>query len=427
MLHFFWLIFFLALPFSKWLSTASELALVAFTLYKFNWSSFKQNLYAYRHVAFLMLFFGCLLLGLLYTDNLSNGLRVIRHQHRFLVIPLLFLANAHLVRKNIAIYASVFVMAATASGLVVAVLYWLPEHVTRNLANNLGIMRDYPDMHLRAAFGLYSPFIERIQLSSLIAIAILTAIYLVSVNYKKWLHLVLLAFMFYVMLILGGRGGQVSLMGALLLYASFISVRFIFPVLQKKLGTAGATTVIILAFAAVFAGVPWAAYKTMPSVQDRINQTRWELELINNGRFVEHDYNNFTTLRRIVSWQNMWTLVKRNPVFGTGTGDYYQELENVYAEGPVQVMINSHSQYLMIWAMTGILGLVVFVGSLVYWLYSLRRPTLLFYYAAAFFIFYILNMSFDAVLFTQVDSMAFSAFFSLIGLLKPLNSAPKHA
>jgi O-antigen ligase len=114
----------------------------------------------------------------------------------------------------------------------------------------------------------------------------------------------------------------------------------------------------------------------------------------------------------------MWEVARQNPLWGVGTGDYKNELEKAYARNNPDFEVNNHSQYLLFWAMSGLFGLLIFLGVLVYWLFSLRGSGQLYAYGLVFLVFYAVNMVPDSVLATQVDSMVFCSFLALIGLQK---------
>ena len=123
----------------------------------------------------------------------------------------------------------------------------------------------------------------------------------------------------------------------------------------------------------------------------------------------------------------MWEVVKQNPVFGAGTGDYHPEIKAVYLKNNPEMEVNSHSQYLLFWGMTGLVGLLIFLAVLAYWIFELRFSGPLYFYGLAFLVFYLVNMLPDSVLFTQVDSMVFCTFMALIGLQKSVPERGNHA
>lgn len=427
LLLFLWFFYFCSLPLFKAFASIAEVALVILSLWPGTFSGFKHTVFKYKAVAAVTLIFGVLLLGLFYTQDLSNGWRVLKHQHRFLVIPLLFLAHARLLQENFRKFTLTFVGATTLAGAFIILLYLLPEDTVRTMANSTKLMLPYPDRTDRVAFGLYTPFIDRLQQSTLIAIAIISSVYLIVVNYYRKVLFAALPLLFFTMLILGGRGAQLALFFSLLVYGIAISVSILGPKLQQRWGKPRTAAFLVVTGLLIFVALPFLAFKTLTPLQNRYNQSQWELSLIKDGQYKQYDYRHFTTLRRLVSAQNMWEIIQENPLTGVGTGDYQKAIAAKYAQNNPDMEVNTHNQYLLFWAMTGIFGLLVFLAVLGYWIFSLRGSGQLYFYGLAFLIFYLVNMIPDSGLATQVDSMVFSTFMALIGLQKGLQERRQDA
>lgn len=425
--HAAWLFYFCSLPLFKAFASVAEVTLLIFTVALGSFFSLKHTIFRYKWVTALALIFFPLLWAMLYTEDLPNGWRILKHQHRFLVIPLLFLANAVILREHFRKYLLAYIGATTLACAFIILLYLLPETIVRNLANSTKLMLPYPQNIDRTAFGLYSPFIDRIQFSSLTAVAILSSIYLFMANSFRRLLFIAFPILFFTMLILGGRGAQLALFISLLVYATGLSIRFIAPKFKARWGKFGSIIFLTLVGCCLFIGVPYISYKTIKPIQNRIAQTEWEIDLLQKGTYTNYDYVHFTTFRRIVSVKNMWEVVKQNPVLGVGTGDYHKEIQSVYKLNNPEMEVNTHNQYLLFWAMAGIFGVLLFLAVSGYWLYSIRNTGTLYFFGLAFLVFYLVNMVPDSVLFTQVDSMLFCTFMALIGLQKPPSEGNAYA
>lgn len=426
-LLFAWFFYFCSLPLFKAFASIAEVALVILSFWPGTFSGLKHTVSKYKAVLGITLIFGILLLGMVYTEDLKTGYKILKGEHRFLVIPLLFLVHARLLQENFKKLTLAFVLATGAACAFTVLLYFLPEATVRSLANSTKLMLDYPDIKNRTSFGLYTPFIDRIQFSSISAVAIISSIFLILNNFKRKLLFAALPLLFYTMLILGGRGAQLALFVSLLVYAVAISVNFLLPKLALRIGKWPARLLLIVAGLLFFIGIPYAGFKTLEPISSRVAQTEWEINLLKSGEYKNFDYEHFTTLRRIVSVKNMWEVVKQNPIIGVGTGDYKKEVEKAYAQNNPEFEVNNHSQYLLFWAMTGIIGLLIFLGVLFNWLFSLRNNRQLYFYGLAFLVFYLVNMLPDSVLATQVDSMVFCTFLALIGLQKFEREGELHA
>lgn len=415
-LLFAWFFYFGSLPLFKSFASIAEGALIILSLWPGTFSGFKPTVLKYKAVAAIALVFVMLLWGMFYTEDLHAGWKVLKHQHRFLVIPFLFLAHATLLQKNFKKLVFTFVVATSLACAFTCALYFLPESMVKQLANSSKLFIDYPDNADRTAFGLYTPFIDRIQFSSIVAVAIISSIFLLVSQHKRNLLFLALPLLFYTLLILGGRGGQLALFVACLVYAAALAVSEIAPRLSVRFGKLKTYSLLGLAGLILFIGLPLLSLKMVAPIQNRMKQTLWEISVFEDNTYRNFDYVHFTTFRRIVSIKNMWEVVKQNPWLGVGTGDYKTEITAVYAQKTPEMEVNTHSQYLLFWAMSGIFGLLLFLAVLGYWLFSLHRNQQLYFYGLAFLVFYLVNMLPDSVLATQVDSMVFCSFLALIGL-----------
>ncbi|RYF88841.1 MAG: O-antigen ligase domain-containing protein, partial [Chitinophagaceae bacterium] len=338
--------------------------------------------------------------------------------------PAMFLLHAAWVQRHFSFLLKVFCCSVAVACVATVLLYWLPEDVTRNLVKSFPMLREYPETFSREAFGLYSPFIDRIQFSSLIGLAILSCLYMLQ-GPKKWLPALLLPLLGYTMMVLGGRGGQLALLVSLLVPGIYwvykLLSRKVFPNLSKTAVGGISTFFVVL----VLAFLPFAAYHTNSAVHTRVNQSLWEISEIRSGHYDPDNFLHFTTVRRLVSWQNLWRIIEEQPILGTGTGDFGDAITRAYESDEYPLIENIHNQYLMFWAMLGIVGLAVFVGVMAYWAVRMKNQGAVTIFAWSVLLFYAVNMIPDAVLYQQIDNMAFCAFLSMIGLCRGESHSPK--
>ena len=186
---------------------------------------------------------------------------------------------------------------------------------------------------------------------------------------------------------------------------------------MKRFGKFFTSSLLMLIIIFFVVSIPYCAYKFIPPINKRYNQLLWELEVSKNLKKDDVRIRDFTSVRRIVSWKNTWQLIKQNPVLGVGTGDYIYELSKIYEKDQYDLPVNSHSQYLYIWASVGLWGLLIFLFVIFYWLYAIRNKHIIFIYGLSFLSFYMTAMLFEASLIKQIDSMTFALFMSFIGVL----------
>ena len=429
--HYLFLVLFISLPISKGLASTCEVLLIFFSLLRLKDINIKYLIKENKHVVSICLVFLCLLVGLLYTSDLVNGFIVLKRHHRLFVIPFIVLLNLGLIEKHGKEYILVFIQGTAFACLVTIIFYLIPEVHLIKLINNIPLLQEYPMNKDRIAFGLYSPFIDRLQFSNLIAVASISSCYLFfvptlspvasgqagQVNKIRIYILFLFLALIITSSLLGGRGGQLGLLTGLMVFFLCLIYNYLQPKLMKRFGKFFTSSLLMLIIIFFVVSIPYCAYKFIPPINKRYNQLLWELEVSKNLKKDDARIRDFTSVRRIVSWKNTWQLIKQNPVLGVGTGDYIYELSKIYEKDQYDLPVNSHSQYLYIWASIGIWGLIIFLFVIFYWLYSLKNAQIIFIYGLSFISFYMTTMLFEASLIKQIDSMTFALFMSFIGVL----------
>jgi len=130
-----------------------------------------------------------------------------------------------------------------------------------------------------------------------------------------------------------------------------------------------------------------------------------------NGRHV----NGHSITMRLYFWKAAWHVVKLQPVFGVGTGDVQSAMNQAYqsTSSPLNEMWHKrpHNQFLTVAVALGVLGLFIFVFSLIYpaWVFRKNLPalywTFLFVAIVSFFV--------EDTLETQAGQTFFAFFNSL--------------
>ena len=402
---------------SKGIGNVSVGVLFLLSVITLNYKDFLTNCFHFKHVWALSFMFLILILGLFYTSDLAEGVYVLKQNIRFLFIPLLLLMNVQLIKEYRNLLLFFFVIATSTGGLFTVILNYLNEPLVIKISEFTPFLQKYIQHHNRAMFGAYSPFYDRIQYANSLGIAVITGLYLISVQYKRLFVFLSLLILIYASIILGGRGGQLALLGALFTYFSVLMYRKWAHYLIEKLGKPLTLAVISFSILFLFLLTPLLVYKYNDNVKKRYSLMKWELETFYTGEPNKEALIHFTSVRRLVSWKNTWEIIRKNPVFGVGTGDYKAALTAVYKIDGYDFPENSHSQYLYFWAMLGIVGLSFFIGIIVYWVNHIKSGFKEYSYGLSFIIFYAIAMLPDAVLIQQMDNLTFSLLFSFIGII----------
>jgi hypothetical protein len=163
---------------------------------------------------------------------------------------------------------------------------------------------------------------------------------------------------------------------------------------------------------AVENGIANVYYLNHNRFQVRLHKTFSEID-----NYLSSSYANGASLAmRIVYWKTAWHIIKDNFWFGVGTGDVKDAFQAQYEEDnsklDQQYRRRSHNQYLAIWVAFGIIGLMVFLITLIYPLFHLNPNYKTLY--LAFFTIAVLSFLTEDTLETQAGVTFFALFNSLI-------------
>ncbi len=419
-----WLLWWASLPLSKGMASAAMVALCILGLLR--WAAYPPDWSeAWQTQRATLLFIGifvAFVLGLSYTDNLREGLDFTFRQNTFLAVPLLFVVYARYLPDRLPRHLVVFIVATLLVGIISLILYKLPEAQAVALTQRLGWL-PYPQGSDIAASGLHSPFIARIQYANLVALAALSACWLLATTPRRthrYAYIAALLGLLTVMLYMGARGAQIGCWLAMAIWLAAWGIRRIYPPLARRIGRVGATLSLGLCLTLSIVGLPYIAYSYVPEVQKRYERMRWEIGTYRDGTYKNYDnYGDFTSLTRILSWQKNIDLIRQHPYVGVGTGDYYDALQiELNAKGS-PVKLYAHNQFLQTWAMLGLWGLLLLLAVWGYWLIDAWRKTayptnVLALSVAAFYLPVCLT---DSALISQAGGMGFMLLIASVRLL----------
>ncbi len=270
----------------------------------------------------LLLYMALFFIGLLWTENIGEGLDMIRRQWRLLLLPVLLPFITEKLRTQV-VYG--FIIGVSAAMLVTwlaffDVIDWWglgPENLT--LGNYHVIYNPL------LAFGFYLVCHELFWRSRTLWVR------------AGWL--ILAVAMALNMFVTKGRAGQLAFF--------VIMAVLMVQLCRKKLLRA------CLIFVVLFPLVFIAAYKVSPVFKERIDQVKLEIEMF-------HENPATSIGQRLLFWQNSWDIIKDNLLFGVGTGDFpdaYAEINKM--NSPMVVATdNPHSQYVFSLCEFGLLGLL---------------------------------------------------------------------
>ena len=434
--HLFFSTFLIALPFSKGATSIAYVALLGLSIFYFLknklTASSGQEMGAsdnasLRRVQQILLAPGLLFLFLsisvVYSQNQEEGVLELITQSRMIGIPLIVYANLLLIKKRYYGYINMLIRAVSIAVAITFILFLMPSTWVQYITSYIGSMQEYIPHEKEHVFGAYSPFIDRLQFSYLIVLAIFLELWnifhLASPDrlfyfFKRSSLIILLIGIS----ILGARGAQLALLVSLGVWLIGAFYEYGRPWISVRIGAVGAYIALIISLFLVLIAMPMLAYHTVPAIQKRYQQMNWELGTFKDGTFRNYEYIHFTSVRRLVSWKNNWQLIKEQPFLGVGIGDYQVRMEQIYEKEQLGFPVNTHNQFLYYWGSAGLLGLISFIASLLFWGYHCMQNGNYWtgILAASLLIFYSLVFLLDAPLNYQVGAMTFWLGFTLISV-----------
>ncbi|HRK53697.1 MAG TPA: O-antigen ligase family protein [Cyclobacteriaceae bacterium] len=318
---FYWsmLLFIFSIPISSYVST--KLLVIVFVISLLTKASGKRSLAlemrkSWDILAFLLI----LIIGLINTDDIETGFKVLETSFSLLALLVVFTR----LNKSEGLVSHIFI--SFMSGLLVACLISLGTAGVSFIGS--GNFQDFFYYQLTEVIQLHPTYLAYYLIASITYI-----VYIIFYNLEKkrmsaWIAIV---FFFFLMLVLtGGRTTYVSL----LLIFSFFILKYILE--NKTKEKAIVFSVVLILLVSLFA----------------INSTTFF-----NLKFSQHsDY-----WERSILWKSA-ILANPNPLQGVGTGDYKTVLNEYYqSHGMKEYAIdsfNSHNQFIQVYFSNGVIGLI---------------------------------------------------------------------
>lgn len=124
--------------------------------------------------------------------------------------------------------------------------------------------------------------------------------------------------------------------------------------------------------------------------------------------------------QRLEFWKNGWSIIKKAPLFGVGTGDIKIAFQEAYNENETQLSekyrLRTHNQFLTIFICLGVFGFVGFVFAVYYPLFFSESRNYVF---SMFLLIVTLSFLNEDTLETQAGVSFFAFFYSFILFLFP--------
>ncbi len=359
----------------------------------------------FQKLLFLLfiLFFLWQLTGMIYSDNQREGWRNIELRISLLMFPLVLLLPGEMIRKRIQFLIKVF---AVSTLLFIVICYFYA--LFRSLGFKEGALVFNPHVPEYSWLNyFYSLEFAIFQHTSYLSMFTLLSAY---ISFENFFHNAkgnrIKYFWFSAALIL--LISIYFLSSRAVMLATFVSLPlYLFIKFRQKGKTKyflGAVIAMILVFIPVVL--------TNPRINNYFN---WRADHNISHIQVDND--------RKVIWDSVIKIIGDNLIFGVGTGDIQDELNQRYMQSGkpdlAAVNTNAHNQYLEIVLENGLTGLVIFLlmFSVMFYIAVLNRNTLYLMFLTIVLISFLFE--------TMLNRLAGVTFFSLFSFLLMLNNNEK--
>lgn len=376
----------IGLPLSPALMSIGQAVLVlnwiAEAQFATKWQSIKNNYYLLSFLAI----FAIHVIGLLYTSNYEYAFKDLKIKLPLLVFPIIMASIKPITWTELKI-----VLYFLIASVFVSSLYSLSIYIAIDNAN-VDTLRNI------------SPIISHIRLSLIICVSFFAIVYLIYKSDKEItsvfnILLMLLAAWFFVFIgILGARAGYLAL---------FVCI-VILLIYQISTAKKWNWIFILLLFTIL---LPLLMYKFVPSVSQRINEAKNEVNHYNAGG----NPSGHSITQRFEYWKIAKCIFMNNLFIGVGTGDIDDEFKSYYASNKTPVkkdfQFRTHNQYFTILSTFGIIGFIFFITAFLYpYLKGIEPYSFL---PTIFLIITLLSMLTEDTLETQAGATFVSFFFSV--------------
>ena len=300
--------------------------------YSKKFQKIKNNNLAIASIVFFLLH----VVALIWTENISWGLEIVRKMLPFLlVLPILLTITRS---DNVKFYIFAFLLAIGISELL-SYLIWF------------GVIEPFG----YAYAGSPTPIMSHVSYNPFLAFAIYIVVNeLISgkkiSQYKRAIYTFFILTMTFNMFITGGRAGQIMFFVAIILLA--------FQYFKKSQIKAIYTSVGLIALISI------TSYNFSPVFHERIQMASHEI--------VNYDANSDLDTSiglRVNFLLNSWEIFNSSPLIGVGTGDFPDEYKVINAVNTPNATATSqpHNMYMLILTQLGLIGLISFL-----WMFYLQ-------------------------------------------------------
>lgn len=417
--HFMWTVFFFMLPLVRDGHLATVLSMLALSPWFAQPQTWKEKFQNRGYLLGLGGLYLLLLIGMLYSGDQAFGWDFLHRQYMQLLVPLLCIVYSNFLIQHLKRYLWQWLFFVFIASLLVLVFNLLPDHLAQPIIDFLHMRKRVNSNFWE--FGMYVPFMNKVQFSHLVALTTLAGFWLWIINHRRGSTGIMVIFLLVFSFPLGGRGATLALLVGLSMLAYGYLFRRFFPKISERMGRRKAQVLTIIAPMLLLVGFFWASIQ-IPAVTQRYGKITKEFDIYYSGEVYNqpnHITAHQTTISRIVAYEYYWKAIQEHGFWlGVGTGDLAQVSNLYYDNDSLLVRNHFHTQYLSIWLAIGLVGLILFLTcwfGVVFYIFknNIHASWMLW----SLVLFYLVSFIPDAMLKMQTASSLFGLSFCFISFM----------
>jgi O-antigen ligase len=364
-----------------------------------------HNIPLQHKVLFILyiLFFIWQIIGIFYSDNTREGWRNIELRLSLVLYPLVLLSPGEMIQKKISTLLKVFTL-STFLYIIICFIYAFYRSVYIN--NGVFSFNPHPPVDSWLNYFYASEF-AIFQHPSYLSMYVLISIFIASESFmdrsikikEKIFWLIISGILLISLYLLSSRAGLLAAMVTVSLYISFKYKTF-----KTKINY------LLIFLFSIF--ILLLFYFSNPRLRDYLKgdiNTEWNSKMLKESR--------------ILIWKSAYNIICHNVIFGVGTGDIQDKLNEEYIRSGNKVLtvvknLNAHNQFLEVLLENGLIGLLLFLSLLGTMLFiSISNKNLLY---LMFLIIIFVSCMFETIL-NRLGGVSFFSLFSSLFLTIPKN------
>jgi|GEM_PF-1176256 len=357
----------------------------------------------YSGLVLFPVLFGLLLAGQLYTDDLSRGFSVLERHLSFILIPIAAYSIRDFSTKQKKNLADLFILSVLLAGVycvgVASFKYVQTGSVYAGEQTGHFVYNNFMHQKLSGAIGLHAIYFSLfVSFAGVLVLHWLLDGWQKLLSWQRAMYLLALAFFFLLIFLL-----KSAVFGMLFPFACLLV--FTYQLGKNVRSSPWLRTIAALLLIAL---MPFVYFSTKTKLDDFGLQYQLSDEHLS------------PLTMRFAIWECSWQVIEHDWLLGTGTGDGYQSLLDMYQEKGFKIGLenrfNTHNMYLQYFMGNGIFAVLCYMAILLsVLLRGVRHNNILGIVMIMFFAVFSIT---ESTLLT-VKGMAFFVFFSSLFYWEP--------